>query len=237
MVSQMKIIIVQARMSSSRFPGKMLEPLAGMPLIQFICKRLSRIPQADFLVATSDQRSDDSLVSFCQRSGFPVFRGSLNNVLSRYIEAAKHKKASYIVRVCGDTPLLDVALLDTMFNLLIKENLDYVAPVRATCASGFFSEAVTLSALEKIALSSVDKCDREHVSRFIVDNTGLFKTKFVPVALFPDFIRDEHLTIDHPKDLMRVNEIINFMPDPLEFSSEDILIALHNLKKKNFVKS
>jgi len=214
----------------------MLEPLAGMPLIQFVCKRLSRISQAGFLVAMSDESSDDNLALFCQESGFPVFRGSLDDVLDRCIQAAQSKKASYIVRVCGDTPLIDVSLLDTMLKLLIKENLDYVAPDRMTCASGFYSEAVTLSALERAALGSVDKNDREHVTRFIVNNPGLFKVKLVSTALFPEFIRDEHLTIDYPKDLIRVNEIVHSLPNPLEFSSADILVVLHGLKKKDYDK-
>lgn len=236
MASHIKTIIVQARMSSSRFPRKMLELLSGMPLIQFVCKRLSRISQTGFLVAMSDERSDDDLALFCQESGFPVFRGSLDDVLNRCIQAAKSKKASYIVRVCGDTPLIDVSLLDTILKLLIKENLDYVAPDRATCASGFYSEAVTLSALERVALGSVDKNDREHVTRFIVNNPSSFKVKFVSTTLFPEFIRDEHLTIDHPKDLTRVNEIVHSLPNPLEFSSADILAVLHKLRKNDFDK-
>jgi len=106
-------IIIQARMSSSRFPGKMMARLGDIPLIDFIYKRCCESSIKNILVATSDHKSDDILYNHCRGRGIPIMRGNLHNVLKRYIQAGELLNARYIIRVCGDTPFVDISLADS----------------------------------------------------------------------------------------------------------------------------
>src|SRR5262249_60397094 len=94
--------VIQARMSSSRFPGKMLAPVHGMPLVEFVCRRVALAKHVDsIVVATSDGPDDDQLTETVKRAGFRVFRGSLGDVLGRFVGAARAARADHIGRITG----------------------------------------------------------------------------------------------------------------------------------------
>src|SRR3972149_2685409 len=109
------IIVIQARMSSSRFPGKSLQPLRGVPLVVYVCRRAASCRSVDGLVlATSDRFSDAPLAEAVTREGFAVFCGNHDDVLDRYVAAAREHHADAIVRITGDSPLIDPEIVDTL---------------------------------------------------------------------------------------------------------------------------
>lgn len=220
---QSAAIIIQARMSSERFPEKMMAKLGGTPLIDFIYERCCGSSAKNILVATSEDESDDILYNHCRVRKIPIMRGDLHNVLNRYIEAAELLGAKYIIRICGDTPFVDIVMADSLLDMLIAEGLDYVAPDRKTCASAFFSEAVSLEALKKSAALTQEKEDIEHVTRHIINHRDDFRARFINAGLNPPFIRDVRLTIDYPEDIKHADLIVSRLADKVSFASIHIL--------------
>ena len=200
--------------------------LAGIPLIEYIYKRcaLSKIPSV--VVATSDNHSDDVLFEYCKSKNIPVIRGPLDNVLKRYIQAAGQLNAQYIIRICGDTPFVDISLIDLFLNLFISQGLDYVSVDKKTCVAGFDPEAVTQAALKRTFSLTNSKQDFEHVTTFIINNPRLFLTKFIEVDLKPKFMRRARFTIDYPKDIKLANSILDELPNKFSFTSKDILSVI-----------
>jgi len=233
--SERSAVIIQARMTSRRFPGKMLSVLGGMPLVEYVYRRRGTSSVKRIIVATSDDRSDDGLYGYCEEHDIPAVRGSLDNVLERYIRAAELLNVAYIGRVCGDTPFVDISLLEAMLDTLIRKRLDYVSLARDACASGFWSEVVTLQALKKAARLTGDRHALEHVTKFIIENPDTFRNEFMEVDLNPDFVKDVRLTIDYPEDLVRANDIVRALSDPLSFTSQDILNIVNRIKEEEHV--
>lgn len=230
MLEDESAIIIQARMGSNRFPGKMLFLLAGVPLVEYVYRRcrLSRVKK--IVVAVSDDTSDDVLYDFCRKKDIPASRGSLHNVLERYIRTGELLKVSYIVRVCGDTPLADIHFFEEALNLLVSKKLDYVSPDKAKCAPGFYSEAVTLDALRKVRSLSRDKGDLEHVTSYIANHTDSFLTMFLSKGVDMQPAGKPSFTVDYPEDLIFVNEIISRLKDKFCFTSSEVLDILRRRK-------
>lgn len=223
-----KAILIQARTSSNRFPRKMLQKVIdNVKLVEYIYKRCLCSKSADVVaIITSAEKSDDELSTYCLENNIRVFRGSLNNVLDRYIRAADYFKAGIICRVCGDTPFVDISLIDQAFDILKREVLDYVAPDRNTCASGFYSETFTIQALNKVITLTKSQGDLEHVTKFILDNPGMFKIKLLDAGLNQPFIQNIRLTIDYPEDIDLGSKIAEKLPDGYTFNSLDVLNAV-----------
>lgn len=222
-----KAILIQARLSSSRFPGKMLSYIKGEHLIDFVFKRCSESTRADSVaVITSGDKSDNALYEHCLSQGFPVFRGSLDNVLDRYITAAKFFNADFICRVCGDSPFVDYNLIDKMFVILERDNFDFVSLSPRDCIPGFISEVVTLKALEKAYVNHRSEQELEHVTLFIRENPNIFKINYLSSGLVTRSRLNLKLTVDYPEDLYICNKIADFLGN--NFSSEDVLRVLDN---------
>lgn len=224
-------IIIQARMSSSRFPGKMLASIAEKPLVEYVYRRCRSSKIKNLILATSDASSDDPIYEYCTGHNIPIVRGDLNNVLTRYIKAAESQGVEYICRVCGDTPFVDTSLMELSLKELISQRLDYVAPDRNTCASGFYVETVTLAALKKIAAMTKDDRDLEHVTKYILDNRGDFSIKLVDANLNPDILKDTRFTIDYPEDMILGNRIAARLADDYSFTSQDVIEIIKSIKE------
>jgi spore coat polysaccharide biosynthesis protein SpsF len=218
-------ILIQARMSSSRFPGKMLKNIDGIPLVDFIYKRCAVSKRPDIIaVITSDHSSDDILYDHCVKKNIPVYRGSLENVLSRYIEASIFFKLDLICRVCGDSPLVDTELIDKMFDLMGEGQFDYIAPLKDRCIAGLDSEVMTLSALKKSLQMCTKAEELEHVTLVIKCNRNDFNIfKFDPILGLEVLKIGISLTVDLPRDLIFCNEIIKRINKGALFTSKDIL--------------
>jgi spore coat polysaccharide biosynthesis protein SpsF len=173
----MILAIVQARMSSTRLPGKVMAPILGEPMI---IRQLERVRRArtvgKVLVATSTDTADAPLASMLASRGHAVFRGAKNDVLARYVDAAASAGApTHVVRLTADCPLIDPELIDEAVRLALASGAAYAGnTVRPTYPQGLEVEVVTLDALRTAALEAVETVDREQVTSFLRRDPGRF---------------------------------------------------------------
>jgi spore coat polysaccharide biosynthesis protein SpsF len=225
-------IIIQARMSSTRFPGKMLQNIGGTPLIQFLYNRCMASACGKVIVATSEDVSDNVLSEYCMSNNIPVIRGPLEDVLSRYIIAAESIDVQYLVRVCGDEPFVDIDLIGKGINMLVSEHLDYVFTDPKKCASCFLVETVTLDALKTVQAGSPDHSDREHVTKYIVGHNDDFQVKVLDDCGYSLGTEETKLVVDEPRDLAMVSMVVDRLEDKTKFTSQDVINALKSISCK-----
>lgn len=163
------VAIIQARMTSTRLPGKVLMDIDGKPMLLYVVKRIKWSKLIDeFVVATSTNQIDNPIIDFCKKNDIDYFRGNLEDVLSRYYFAAKKYKADIIVRVTSDCPLIDGTLIDEGLTTFKKSNVDYLSNTLVrTFPRGFDFEIFTFKALEKAFKEATSRFEREHVTPFI----------------------------------------------------------------------
>ena len=223
----MILAILQARTSSTRFPRKVLEPLLGEPMILRQIERIRRSRRIDALVvATSDDASDDALAAVCAAADVRVYRGSLNDVLSRFMGAAALVgDPDWIVRLTGDCPLIDPEIVDVVIEAALRKTPDYASnAVEATYPDGLDVEVVRFDALKTIAAEPLSDAEREHVTLAIHRNPGRFK--LLHVKNDRDF---SHLrwTVDEPRDFELVSAVYEALyPANPAFSFAEILALI-----------
>lgn len=206
MLAQRIGIIVQARMSSSRLPGKMLRELSGKPLLVWLLEGLATCSGADMLaVATSIERSDDPISNFCARAGVSCFRGPLDDVAGRFLGAAEVFGLDALVRICGDSPFIDPGLVDAIIAQYREGDADIVSNVRVrTFPKGQSVEVFSVAALRRAIASMDDALDREHVTRFFYANPGLFTIRSVESG---GRHGELSLCVDTPEDMTRLEDM------------------------------
>jgi len=220
------IAIVQARMGSTRLPGKVLKKINGKALVEFLFQRLSQSKKIDkIILATPISSENDVLANIIEKLGYDVFRGSENDVLGRYYEAAKKYKAESVVRVTGDCPIIDPALVDEVISIYEQEKVDYVSNTNPpTYPDGLDTEVFSFEAL-KIAHDQAKKpFDREHVTPFIKTHHR-FSRKNLTNKMDHS---DERWTVDDPEDFTVIENILNHFRPNLDFSWEDVLKLKHS---------
>jgi len=165
-------IIIQARMGSTRLPGKVLKKLAGKEVLWHVVERCRRSTIAQkVIVAISTDISDDLIYNYCNANGIDVFRGDLNNVLLRYYECAKYYNLDVIVRVTSDCPLIDPYIIDECVKLFKDNHKDYVSNcLERIFPRGLDCEVFSFSALEDAAKNTQIDEEREHVTPYIIKN-------------------------------------------------------------------
>lgn len=216
------VAIVQARMGSSRLPGKVLELAAGRTLLEHVLTRLKKATTLDDIcVATTEKPADDPIDRAARELGFSVFRGSEDDVLGRYLGAAEASRADVIVRITADCPLMDPAEVDRIVSLFLRAEggLDYAAnqgPSGRRGPLGLAVEAFTREALERSAREGHEPRHREHVTPYLYEAPGRFRT-----ALFhPDIDRSAlRLTVDTPDDLALVRAVLTAIEHDPEASA------------------
>lgn len=209
--------IIQARQNSTRFPGKVLKKLHGYPLILRLVEQVSYSNYLDeIIVATSRKESDNALSKACQNNGIQCFRGSLKNVIKRYISAARYFGIEVIIRITGDNPLTDPGLIDDIISIFLNDtDLDYINNVhRNGSVHGSGCELVKLSSLvksyEMIKSEPKNEDYFEHVTLFIRKHTESFKTrKFFPSGN----LKRENISysVDYPEDLKLARIIFQYL--------------------------
>ncbi len=215
-----RAIIVQARMSSSRFPGKSLELIVDKPLVFYVVKRLE-LTGLPVIVATSTDASDDVLANYLEGQNIKVFRGSLSNVLSRYIEAAETFGIKEIIRVTADNPLVDIVSLKNSVNLF--EKYDYVDGIyQGGLIKGTGFELVRLKELKSI--KSSNPYHLEHVTAVLRENLPQNPTFIkLPVPHNHRFIDKIVLTFDYAEDLELLKIIFKAFDYSVAIKIEDVL--------------
>ena len=225
--------VIQARMSSSRLPGKVLADIEGKPMIVRLVEQVSHARLLDeIIVATSTDPSDDLLAETCDQFGIACFRGDLENVLERYISVAELKDLDVIIRITGDNPFADPILIDELLEMYAGDSqLDYINNAhRDGSVAGSGAELVTRDALHKadklVDASKDPKSYREHVTLFIRLNTDCFNTrKFHPPKALSR--SDISYTVDYAEDLELVRKIFNALQrDHLPIKTSEIIHLL-----------
>jgi spore coat polysaccharide biosynthesis protein SpsF len=172
----MKVVaIIQARMSSTRLPGKVLLDIQGRSVLEHIHLRLQSCQYVDqVLVATSDHHSDDLIFDWGKKENISIYRGSLSDVLSRYYFAASEVQADVVIRITGDCPLIDPDIVDELVQILISKNYDYASLV-GDFPDGLDCSVMTFKALEEAHLKAKLHSEREHVCPYIEKTFDDFK--------------------------------------------------------------
>jgi len=218
------VAIVQARMSSTRLPGKVLADIAGHPMLWHVVQRLRRARLVhQIVVATSDNPADDSIAQFCQQEAIGCWRGSETDVLDRYYQAARAHSADTVVRVTADCPLIDPAVVDRVVQRFLDGGCDYVSNTLGyTYPDGLDAEAFSYSALEQAWREASKHSEREHVTPFL--RGGRFRTASVlNEQLLPGSLR---WTVDEPSDLEFVRQVFAALAGEENFGMSDVLSYL-----------
>lgn len=217
----MKIVaVVQARCGSTRMPNKVLKAIAGTPMIGVLLGRL-RLARTlnEIVLATSVDSRNDALAEYVTQLGYAVVRGSEDDVLSRYAEAAKRSNADVVVRITGDCPLVDAALVDQVVNSLLTSGTDYASNIEPpTFPDGLDVEAFTRSALDRAQNEATQSREREHVTPFIREH-GEFRR--VNIAAARD-LSGERWTVDEPADFAVVEKVFAHFAPRTDFSWDDV---------------
>ncbi len=226
MAKDMNVIaVIQARMGSTRFPGKVLQKVAGTPLIEIMINRLRRTKNINkIILATSVESNNDPLEACMAQLGIEVYRGSEVDVLERYYGAASLVKSDYIVRLTGDCPFIDGELVDQVINGAIADDMDYYCTASYCFPDGLDTEVFTFSALENAYYNATAPYDREHVTPFMRRNEQLRKGEY---RIEEDY-SDLRWTVDEPMDLEVVRAVMDWFSPSIDFSWKDILALSKN---------
>lgn len=197
-------IILQARVGSSRLPGKALEPVGGCSMLERCLRRLIASGVAHVVLATTRTADDDALAAIAGKLGVPVFRGDVDDVLGRYVAAAEAFNLDPVVRATGDNPCVDIQAPGRVLASLRSSGVDFV--VEEGLPHGACVEALTRSALRHAAVGAGTPHDREHVTSYIKRRCDLFRVIDLeaPAPLRRPSLR---LTVDTYEDLQWVREL------------------------------
>jgi len=224
----MKVVaIIQARLGSTRLPGKVLVLLAGEPALARVVRRLARARTLDeIVVATTTRPADDEIESFCDERGWLCSRGSEDDVLDRYYQAAIAREADVVVRITSDCPLIEPIVVDRVVGEFLARypEIDYVSNVapQRTYPRGLDTEAVSMEALRRVWAEIRDAEYREHVTLYIRRHAETFRIHNVTNETDLSGMR---WTVDTPEDLAFVRRIYDHFGNDT-FSWQDVLAAL-----------
>ena len=215
--------IIQARMSSTRLPGKIMTVFSGNTLLGHIIERISHSKYISrIIVATTENPADDELVKWLEMKAIEYFRGNESDVLNRYFEAAKIAGVSHIARITSDDPFKDPQVIDEVARLYFDESLDFAYNNKPpTFAEGLDTEIFSFQALSRAESNARDPFEREHVTQHFYRNAEKFKQKNLKSDL--DF---SHLrwTIDTEQDLLMTKLVYeNLYKTGQIFLAKDIL--------------
>lgn len=225
----MKVVIIsQARMTSTRLPGKVLKKIFGKPLLQYQIERLRNLHNvSEFIVATTINDADDAIEELCHELSCPVFRGSEHDVLGRYYHAAKEHGADVIVRVTSDCPIIDKNVVSRVIDVYMKnsEKYDYVSnTLERTYPRGMDAEVFSFSVLEEAYHEGILDVEREHVTPFFYSRPNRYRLRNVS---YLTNCSTHRWTVDTPEDFALIEKIIHYFSlNRPDFTLEDALELL-----------
>lgn len=235
------VAIIQARMGSTRLPGKVARDLMGSTILEHVVRRAKASIGIDkVVVATTVHSRDELIVEICQRNSFDFFRGSEQDVLDRYYQAAKLEQAEVVVRITSDCPLIDPKITEMVIAKFLTEKCDYCSNIiNRSFPIGLDVEVMSFAALSQAWKEASEPYQREHVTPYLSDNPGLF----VHSELLYSEVVDAQLaetdqqpqlelskmrwTLDYPEDFQFIEQVYQqlYSKDPL-FNMEDVLCLL-----------
>jgi spore coat polysaccharide biosynthesis protein SpsF len=220
------LIIVQARMTSTRLPGKVLLSLAGESMLTRLVERLRRVRRAEgIVIATTINATDDPIAALCAQLGVPCHRGSEYDVLSRYADAARLHGADVVVRITSDCPLIDSALIDRVIAIYEAGGCDYVSNMLPpTWPYGMAVEVFSAAALQQAHAEATQSAEREHVTPFIYWRPERYRLGNVES---PVNLSHHRWTVDTPEDYELVHRLFDdIYPENPEFTLEHVLATM-----------
>lgn len=227
----MILAILQARVTSSRLPGKVLKPVLGKPMLVRQIERVRRAGLIDhLLVATSSDTSDDAVEKLCGENNIPCFRGELDDVLDRFYQAARPLSPEHVVRLTGDCPLADPDLIDRTISFHLQGKYDYTSnALEPTFPDGLDVEVIRFSCLEQAWRQAALTSEREHVTLYINQKPERFKIGSFKNDTDLSFLR---WTVDEPLDFELVTLLYQSLyPSNPAFATQDILVFLEKHKE------
>ena len=220
------VAIVQARLGSTRLPGKVLKDIAGQTMLQRVMERAGRIEGVDeAVVATTRSDRDDAILDACRHMGIRCVRGSEDDVLSRYRLAAEEASAEAVVRVTSDCPLLDPGVSGLVVRRFVEERPDYASNIEErTWPRGLDTEIFTWEALAKADREADQQYQREHVTPFIEEQPDAFQI----LSVIGEEDHSHHRwTVDTPEDLRFVRAVYDVLGAAGTFPWRDVLALVH----------
>jgi len=219
------VATIEARMTSSRLPGKVLLPVEGKPALLHIVERLKRSRYIDdVVVATTVNATDDPIEKMCRENDCSFYRGSEEDVLVRVLEAAKSVEADVIVEITGDCPVIDWRVVDDLIEFYNNGDYDYCSNMgQRPYPVGFETQVFAVDVLQKVSELTTNKADREHVSLYIYTHPEIFKIGYREADerfYYPDI----EVTLDDENDYELVREIYaELYTKDNDFSSIDVI--------------
>ena len=223
------LCVLQARVSSSRLPGKVLLPILGEPMLARQVERIRQAERIDAItVATSDQPSDDAIDAMCAELGVDCYRGSLDDVLDRFYRAAGPYGARHVMRLTGDCPLTDPRVLDALVEVHVDGDDEYSSNVvERTYPDGLDAEIFTMRLLEQAWREATSPDEREHVTPFMYRTGPPLRRGVLRDRVDRSGLR---WTVDYPEDYAFVSRVFESLyPADPRFGAEDVhaLLAAH----------
>lgn len=221
----MKIVaIIQARMGSTRLPDKVLADIGGRSMLAHICRRVSRVSSVDqVVVATTSRPEDAAVVEECERLAVACFRGSEQDVLDRYHQAATRYEADAVVRITADCPLIDRQVTDEVIRSFLQRRPDYASnTLRRTWPRGLDTEVMTAAALARARAEATEPHQRVHVTPYLYEHPDSFQLLAVTGPEEGRGISDGRWTVDLPADLDFVRAVYERLGPEGSFSWQDV---------------
>ena len=234
----MIIAIIQARMGSTRLPGKVLMEVNDRPLLAYQLDRISKSKKLDrVVVATSILEVDDAIESFCVDYGVDCYRGSENDVMSRYYDCAKKYNSDIVVRMTADCPFIDPEIIDKVVQKFKDDNVDYcgntVPPDTNRFPDGSDIEVFSMEVLEQANLEVKDELFREHVTFQFWQDDKYISSQFTQNKDWSAY----RITVDYPEDFEVVRYILNVLNKKRTFGNLGEIISIidsnNEIKEKN----
>lgn len=225
------VIVVQARMSSSRLPGKVMLPILGHSLLYRMVERLRMIKhKAEIVIATSQESSDDIISQESERIGVACYRGSLDNLLDRHYQVGLQTGAAIVLKIPSDCPLIDPRIIDEVLDFYYADpfRYDYVSNLHpATFPDGNDVEIMTMECLERTWKEAEKQLELEHTTPYIWENQEKFRIGNVVLQSGEDYSISHRFTIDYEADYQFIKRVFEELyPKKTDFSCDDILNLL-----------
>lgn len=235
------VVSIQARIGSSRLPGKVLKKICEKPMLLLMLERLSKCELIDeIVIATTNNKIDDPIFKFAKNYGYQVFRGDEYDCLDRHYQAVKNSNAKFICKITSDCPLIDPKIVDKVIGYFLEneKKFDYVSNVHpATYPDGLDVEIFSNNALEKAWKEAKSREEREHTTTYMWKNPSLFRIGSVIMPDKKNLFMKERWTVDYPEDFEFIKAIYeNLYNDGKIFLMDEILEFLtkqNDIKKIN----
>ncbi len=227
----MKIVAtIEARMTSTRLPGKTLKPILGKPMLELLVERLCRAKYVDeVVIATTIDSSDDAIEALAKKIGVGIYRGSMEDVLDRVLQAALAYNADLLVEMTGDCPLLDPDVVDLAIATFQNGHYDYVSNVvERTYPRGLDTQVYPTQVLAEVDKKTQEPADRENVSLYIYEHPQEYRLGHFHAEgnlKRPDL----RLTVDTPEDFRLISRIYELLyPSNSAFGLEEVIDVINN---------